>query len=44
MKSKEQLTPWIFFPVTGHFGPLALFLVYWYTSLPPKTTRGGPIS
>ena len=21
--------------MTGHLGPLALFLVYWYTSLPP---------
>jgi len=33
------LTPWIFFPVTGHLGPLALFLVYWYTSLPPARIR-----
>jgi len=22
-------TPWILFPVTGHLGPLALFLVVW---------------
>jgi hypothetical protein len=28
-------TPWILFPVTGHLGPLALFLVLWYTSFPP---------
>lgn len=28
-------TPWILFPVTGHLGPLALFLVLWYTNFPP---------
>jgi hypothetical protein len=29
IRSCPPLTPWIFFPVTGHLGPLALFLVYW---------------
>lgn len=29
-------TPWILLPVTGHLGPLALFLVLWYTNFPPS--------
>lgn len=34
--TKIRHTPWILLPVTGHLGPLALFLVVWYTSFPPK--------
>lgn len=36
----DERTPWILFPVTGHFGPLALFFVDRYTSFPPGKFTG----
>lgn len=29
ISTEQWHTPWILFPVTGHLGPLALFLVLW---------------